>query len=529
MLCKKGPDWALFCFRTHIGPASFAGLQLCLIGTKLLIDHRYVTLLTKEGGKLDRVDNLQLVASQMQQVFNRQQAHYRLNPSPSKNERIEHLHVLEEILLRHETDLINALSDDYGYRSRHESTMLDIVSALATIRHNRKHVGQWMKPRPVATPLQLRPSVSYIQPQPLGVVGIITAWNFPVYMSFAGLASALAAGNCCMLKPSEHTPRTSALMARLLESSFGQELVAVIEGDVHVATAFSKLPFDHLTFVGSQRVGRLVALAAAENLTPVTLELGGKSPLIIAPSGSIEQAAACAVQGKMINAGQVCVSPDHVYVPRAKFDAFVQAVRLEAHKQYPSVQDNPDVSCVINNRQMARLYDLRADARLQGAEVVEINPANEPFDAERRKFPLTLVLKPTPTMRVMQEEVFGPILPVIAYDDLQELVGGLQTKARPLALYLFVRKQAEKDLVLSNTVSGGVTVNDAMWHVMNNNMPFGGVGASGMGAYHGKAGFDNLSQLKPVLEQARVNAAPLLRAPYGTLFEKVVTVLKKIV
>ncbi len=478
---------------------------------------------------MDRVDNLQLVASHMQQVFNRQREHYWANPSPSKDERIEYLNVLEEILLRNEVDFLDALSDDYGYRSRHESAMLDIVSTLATIRHNRKHVGQWMKRRAVATPLQLRPSVSYIQPQPLGVVGIITSWNFPVYMSFAGLASGLAAGNCCMLKPSENTPRTSALMARLLESSFGSERVAVVEGDVAVATAFSKLPFDHLTFVGSQQVGKMVAMAAAENLTPVTLELGGKSPLIIAPSGSIEQAAACAVQGKMINAGQVCVSPDHVFVPRARFGAFVQALKVEAGKQYPSIQGNPDVSCVINNRHMARLYDLRADARLKGAEVLEINPANEPFDAERRKFPLTLVLNPTPAMRVMQEEVFGPILPVIAYDDLPELVNSLQTRARPIALYLFARKQAEKDLVLKRTVSGGVTVNDAMWHVMNNNMPFGGVGASGMGAYHGVAGFDNLSQLKPVLEQARINAAPLLRAPYGALFEKVVTVLKKIV
>ncbi len=478
---------------------------------------------------LDRVDHLQLVANHMQQVFNRQQEHYRRNPNPTKNERIEHLNVLEEILLRNEADLLSALSEDYGYRSPHESAMLDIVSTLATIRHNRKHVGQWMKRRAVSTPLQLRPAVSYIQPQPLGVVGIITSWNFPVYMSFAGLASGLAAGNCCMLKPSEHTPRTSALMARLLESSFGPELVAVIEGDANVAAAFSRLPFDHLTFVGSHRVGKMVALAAAENLTPVTLELGGKSPLIIAPSGSVDQAAACAVQGKMINAGQVCVAPDHVYVPRKQFDAFVEAVKLEAHKQYPSVQSNPDVSCVINSRQMARLYDLRADARLQGAQVLELNPSNEPFDAERRKFPLTLVLNPKPSTRVMQEEVFGPILPVIPYDDLHELVRSLQNKARPVALYLFARKQAEKDLVLNNTVSGGVTVNDAMWHVMNNNMPFGGVGASGMGAYHGIAGFDHLSQLKPVLEQARLNAAPLLRAPYGTLFEKVVTVLKKIV
>lgn len=478
---------------------------------------------------LDRVDNIQLVSGRLQDVFECQQRTYRAHPNPSKQERIINLELLEEIILRNETELIDAMSEDFGHRSRHESTMLDIVSSLAAVRHSRKHVGGWMSERRVPTPLQLRPSKSFILPQPLGVIGIITPWNFPVYLSFAGLASALAAGNCCMLKPSEYSPRTSALLARLLENNFGEEHVAVIEGDETVAQAFSRLPFDHLLFTGSQRVGRLVAMAAAENLTPVTLEMGGKSPLIVAPSGNVAQAAACAAHGKMINAGQVCVSPDYALVPEQHLRRFVAEVKRASHKQYPTIRNNPDVSCVINSKHMSRLTELVTDARQKGAEIIEINPAHEIFEPEAKKFPLTLILRPTAAMRVMQEEVFGSILPVLTYGDLGEAIAQVQSRERAIALYLFATKQSEKEQVLTQTVSGGVTVNDAMWHVLNDNMPFGGVGASGMGAYHGLVGFNTMSQLKPVLEQSRFNAAPLLRAPYGTVFEKVVKVLKKIV
>lgn len=478
---------------------------------------------------MDRVDNIQLVSGRLQDVFDCQKRTYRVNPNPSKQERISNLELLEEIILRNESDLLDAMSADFGHRSRHESTMLDIVSSLAAVRHSRKNLASWMKIRRVPTPLELRPSVSYIRPQPLGVIGIITPWNFPVYLSFAGLASALAAGNCCMLKPSEFSPITTALLARLLEGNFGEEHVAVIEGDETVAQAFSRLPFDHLLFTGSQRVGRLVAKAAAENLTPVTLELGGKSPLIVAPSGNLAKAAACAAHGKMINAGQACVSPDYAMVPEKQLRRFVTAVKRASQKQYPTVRNNPDVSCVINSRHMTRLRELVEDARSKGAEVIEVNPAHEIFHPHSKKFPLTLIVNPSPEMRVMQEEVFGSILPVLPYQTLEQAIEQIQSCDRPLALYLFASKQSEKELVLSQTVSGGVTVNDAMWHVLNNNMPFGGVGASGMGAYHGLVGFNTMSQLKPVLEQSRFNAAPLLRAPYGTVFEKVVKVLKKIV
>ncbi|HEX4844011.1 MAG TPA: coniferyl aldehyde dehydrogenase [Limnobacter sp.] len=478
---------------------------------------------------MDRVDNIQLVSGRLQDVFHCQKRTYLSNPSPSLQERLANLELLEEIILRNEASLIAAMSDDFGHRSRHESTMLDIVSTLGAIRHSKKNLKHWMKKRRVPTPWQLRPSVSYVLPQPLGVIGIITPWNFPVYLSFAGIASALAAGNCCMLKPSEYSPRTSALMARLLEDNFGEELVAVIEGDATVAEAFSKLPFDHLLFTGSQRVGKLVAKAAADNLTPVTLELGGKSPLIVAPSGNLTKAAACAAQGKMLNAGQVCVSPDYALVPQADLRKFIAQLKRATHKQYPTVRNNPDVSCVISAKHVARLYELVEDARIKGAEVIEINPAHEIFAPEIQKFPLTLIVNPTPDMRVMQEEVFGSILPIVPYNTLADAIAFVQGKPRPIALYLFVSKTHEKHAVLGQTVSGGVTVNDAMWHVLNDNMPFGGVGSSGMGAYHGLVGFETMSKLKPVLEQSKFNAAPLLRAPYGSVFDKVVTILKKLV
>lgn len=478
---------------------------------------------------LQRISNEQLVSGRLADVFNRQKRAYLSDPNPSKAMRIDRLNTLEHIVLTHEQAFIEALSADFGHRSKHESAMLDIVSTLGAVRHLRKNLGQWMKPRKMGTPLALQPASSYVQAQPLGVVGVITPWNFPVYLSFAGIATALAAGNRCMLKPSELTPRTSALMAQLLEDAFGEEVVAVIEGDATVAKAFSALAFDHLMFTGSTTVGKIVAKAAADNLTPLTLELGGKSPLILAPTGDLTQAATCAAHGKMINAGQICVSPDYALVPAGKRDEFVEAVKKAASSQYPSVLNNPDVTCVINPRQMARLRDLIEDARAKGAEIVQVNPANETFDEQSPKLPLTMVLNPTPDMRVMQEEIFGSILPVVTYDTLAHAVQHVQNHDRPLALYVFVNDAEEKRNVLENTVSGGVTVNDAMWHVLNDNMPFGGVGASGMGAYHGQTGFDTMSKLKPVLEQAKLNAVPLLRAPYGATFEGILKMLKKIV
>lgn len=478
---------------------------------------------------LQRISDEQLKSGRLTEIFRAQKLAFSNMPNPSAAQRIEWLNTLENIVLVHEQAFIEALSADFGHRSKHESQMLDIVSTLGAIRHSRKHVVQWMRVRKVGTPLALQPASSYIKPQPLGVVGVITPWNFPVYLSFAGVATALAAGNRVMLKPSELSPRTSALMAQLLEDAFGPELVGVIEGDASVATAFSELPFDKLMFTGSTQVGRMVAKAAAENLTPCILELGGKSPLILAPSGDLEQAAVCAAHGKMVNAGQICVSPDYALIPESKKSEFIERVQSALAQQYPAIADNPDVTCLISARHRARLQSLIEDAKQKGAEVIQVNPANETFSADSPKLPLTLVVGATQDMLVMQQEIFGSILPVLTYKTLDEAIAKVNAGDRPLALYLFATEADEKNSVLDQTFSGGVTVNDAMWHVLNDNMPFGGVGASGMGAYHGQIGFDAMSHLKSVLEQSKINAVPLLRAPYGAAFESIVKVLKKII
>ncbi|MDX1669220.1 MAG: coniferyl aldehyde dehydrogenase [Limnobacter sp.] len=478
---------------------------------------------------LQRTSDEQLKSGRLYDLFQTQKQAFAANPFPDEAQRYQWLDSLEKIVLDNEQAFIDSLSQDFGHRSAHESLMLDIVSSLGAIRHTRKHLGQWMKVRKVGTPMALQPASSYIKPQPLGVVGIITPWNFPVYLSLAAVAAALAAGNRVMLKPSELSPHTSALMARLLEDTFGSDLVGVVEGDVSVATAFSALAFDKLMFTGSTAVGRKVAKAAAENLTPCILELGGKSPLILAPSGDIKQAATCAAHGKMINAGQICVSPDYALVPEAMLDEFVDAVQKSLAQQYPRIADNADVTCVISKRHRARLQQLLEDAKTKGATLIELNPAKESFEPDSPKLPMHLVLHTKPEMQVMQEEIFGSILPVLTYKTLDEAMAYVNAGERPLALYLFALEGDEKQAVLNGTVSGGVTVNDAMWHVLNDNMPFGGVGASGMGAYHGQTGFDSMSHLKSVLEQSKINAVPMLRAPYGTAFESIVKVLKKIV
>lgn len=478
---------------------------------------------------LQRISDEQLKSGRLSEVFLAQRVAFQQMPNPSAAQRIEWLNTLENIVLVHEQAFIDALSADFGHRSKHESQMLDIVSTLGAIRHTRKHLAQWMRNRKVNTPLALQPASSYIKPQPLGVVGVITPWNFPVYLSFVGVATALAAGNRVMLKPSELSPRTSALMAQLLEDAYGQDLVGVIEGDATVATAFSALPFDKLMFTGSTQVGKMVAKAAAENLTPCILELGGKSPLILAPSGDVEQAAVCAAHGKMVNAGQICVSPDYALIPESKKDEFVERVQKALAQQYPSIAANDDVTCLISARHRARLQSLIEDAQQKGAQVIQVNPANEDFPADSPKLPLTLVINPTQDMLVMQQEIFGSILPVVTYSAIDEAIAKVNSGERPLALYLFASQSDEKEAVLSQTLSGGVTVNDSMWHVLNDNMPFGGVGASGMGAYHGQIGFDAMSHLKSVLEQSKINAVPLLRAPYGAAFESIVKVLKKII
>jgi coniferyl-aldehyde dehydrogenase len=461
-------------------------------------------------------------------LFEAQRRAYRSTGSPDYALRRDRLQRLLRVIEDNEEALVDAMRLDFGHRSPVESRMLDIALTMGDIRQDIRRLKGWMSPRRVATPLHMRPARSRIIPQPLGVVGVIGPWNFPVYTAIPPVAAAIAAGNRVMLKPSELTPRTSALLADAISKVFAEDELAVIIGGIDVARAFSSLPFDHLFFTGSTAVGREVAKAAALNLTPVTLELGGKSPCVVTPSADVALVATKIVYGKLINAGQACIAPDYVLLPRGSEQAFAQAAQAAAAKHYPTLADNPDFTAVFSAGHYARLEALVRDAEEQGAQVTRVNPANEALDPEKRKMPLTLIAGATGAMRVMQSEVFGPLLPVVSYDELSDAIAFVNERDRPLALYAF-GKAADCDRVLRETVSGGATVNDVLWHVANEKLPFGGVGPSGMGAYHGQAGFDTFSHHKSVLYQPAFNAIPLFYPPYGKTMAFIVNVLKKFI
>ncbi|HEY2356086.1 MAG TPA: coniferyl aldehyde dehydrogenase, partial [Phenylobacterium sp.] len=354
--------------------------------------------------------------------------------------------------------------------------------------------------------------------QPKGVIGIISPWNFPVNLTFAPLAGVLAAGNRAMIKPSEFTPATSELMARMFAEAFAEEEIAVITGGPEVGQAFSELAFDHLIFTGATSIARHVMKAAAANLVPVTLELGGKSPVILGRSADYATSAGRIMAGKTLNAGQICLAPDYVLAPQDKVAAFVKEATAAVTAMFPTIKDNPDYTSVIAERHYQRIKGYVEDARAKGAEIVEINPAGEDFSQqEHRKIPPTLIINPTDEMKVMQEEIFGPVLPVMTYGSIDEAIGYVNAHDRPLGLYYFGADPAEETEVLSRTTSGGATVNDVIFHVAMEDLPFGGVGPSGMGSYHGVDGFREFSHRKSIYHQLKKDLGPMkaLRPPYG--------------
>jgi len=384
-----------------------------------------------------------------------------------------------------------------------------------------------MRPVRVPTPIQLKPGRARVLPQPLGVAGIVSPWNYPVQLALAPAIAALAAGNRVMLKPSEVTPATSALLARTIAARFAPDEFAVVTGGAATGAAFSRLPFDHLFFTGSTAVGRMVAKAAAENLTPVTLELGGKSPAIVDASAGLALVAPRLAAGKLLNAGQTCIAPDYALVPQAKLDAFVAAVAAAVRELYPDPMRGDDYTAIVDDRHYARLAGLIDDARAQGARIVTLPEGAAP-DATSRRLPPTLVIGANDRMQVMREEIFGPILPVEVCANLDDAIAKVNARPRPLALYAFGQDRAAIARILRGTVAGGVTVNDTLWHFAHEGLPFGGVGASGMGAYHGETGFRTFSHMKGVYVQPRFTAAKLLRPPYGAAFEKVLALLKRV-
>jgi coniferyl-aldehyde dehydrogenase len=435
---------------------------------------------------------------------------------PSPAQRLRDLGALREVLRRRFDELIAAMSTDFGQRSAHESRLTDGMTVLHEIDFMRKRLTRWSRSRHRLSDWLFWPARTEVQYRPLGVVGIISPWNYPVNLALIPLVSAIAAGNHVMLKPSEHTPRTSALLGELLAEVFPEERVATVLGDAGIAARFAGLPFDHLFFTGSTAVGRKVMAAAAPNLTPVTLELGGKSPAIVAPDYPIGTAASRIAAGKLLNAGQTCIAPDYVLVPNGQRDAFVAALRAYVDMHYPQLAQTPDYTSIIHDAHYQRLHALVDEARTAGA-TIETFPDTSAHDPERRIFAPTVIVDPAPELRVMREEIFGPVLPVLGYERIEDAIAFVNARPRPLALYHFDKDRRRTRQVLASTLAGGVTVNDCVLHIAQSNLPFGGVGPSGMGQYHGHAGFLTFSKQMPVLHQARWSSMALLRPPYGKL------------
>jgi coniferyl-aldehyde dehydrogenase len=374
--------------------------------------------------------------------------------------------------------------------------------------------------------LALLGAKSWVEYQPLGVVGVISPWNFPVNLTFTPLAGILSAGNRCMIKPSEYTPATSAAMAIAFAEAFDEEEIAVVTGGPQTGSDFSGLAFDHLLFTGATSVAKHVMRAASANLVPVTLELGGKSPVIISSKAEMDSTTDALMAGKMLNAGQICLAPDYVFVPRERMGEFVDSTKRAVAKMFPTLLDNPDYTSVVNAKHFERISGYVDEAKERGVEVVEINPANEDFRQQSaHKIPPTLLIDPPEDSAVMQEEIFGPVMPIKPYDTIDETVDYVNAHDRPLGLYYFGSDKQETEQVLNHTTSGGVTVNDVIMHIAQENLPFGGVGPSGMGSYHGEDGFRTFSHAKAVFKQATFNPAEKLglRPPYG---EKLMGVLK---
>ena len=455
----------------------------------------------------------------MQVALDRQRKAFLTEGVVGAETRIDRIDRAINILEKHGSRFGDAMAADFGHRSRDLSKQTDIDGSIEPLKYAKKHLRNWMTPekRKVMFPLGLLGARARLEFQPLGVVGCISPWNFPVQLTFGPLAGIFAAGNRAMIKPSEFTVETSELMKNVFAEEFDEEEVAMFTGGPEVGSAFSRLPFDHLIFTGAMSVAKHVMKAAAENLVPVTLELGGKSPVIIGRSADLKLAANNIMAGKTMNAGQICLSPDYVYLPEESRDEFVEHARACIARMFPTIKDNPDYTSIVNAHHFERLQGYIEDASAKGAKLVELNPAAEDFSQqEHRRIPPTLALDPSEDMQLMQDEIFGPILPVKQYNDLSEALDHVNSKDRPLGLYYFGADKAEETRVLTQTTSGGVTVNDVIMHVGQEDLPFGGVGPSGMGSYHGHDGFKNFSHSKSIFTTSKVisKLAATMRPPY---------------
>ena len=469
-------------------------------------------------------------ANEMNRVLELQKQLNITEGAPSAALRLDRLDRCISMVSAYKKEIVESMQDDFGNRDPIMSATTEVDSVIGPMVHAKKNLKKWMKTEKrkasiagTGPLLSLTGAKALINYQPKGVVGVISPWNFPVNLALAPLAGIIAAGNRVMLKPSELTPSSSDLMKKMINEYFEESEIAVFTGDPEVGAAFSALAFDHMLFTGGTEIAKHVMRAAADNLVPLTLELGGKSPVVVGQSSKMQDVAQRVMQGKTMNAGQICLAPDYALVPEGKVNEFVDAAVAVTSEMFPDMKDNDDYTSIINQKHYDRIQGYLADAKEKGAEVVEINPSNEDFSQQpHHKIPPTIVLNPTDDMQIMQEEIFGPVLPVKTYSDVSETVDYINSKDRPLGLYYFGKDKKEQDFVLNNTTSGGVTVNDVISHIQMEDLPFGGVGPSGMGSYHGHDGFKEFSHAKATYTQSKLNLMKIagLVPPYKKKEEK---------
>ena len=464
--------------------------------------------------------------AELHTIFQIQRAAYDAAPFAEWDERRNRLERLRCLLADNEAAIETAIDTDFAGRPRIETQIAEIFPSLSEIRGAIKHGRRWMKPRSAGVSKWFLPARANVVPRPLGVVGIIVPWNYPLFLAVSPLVAALVAGNRAMVKMSEFTPAFSELFQRLIAGAFRSNEVAVITGGADVAAQFSALPFDHLLFTGSTGVGRKVMGAASQNLTPVTLELGGKSPVVIAPDYPIEQAVQRVLAGKLLNAGQTCIAPDYALVPRAQVAAFVESAKRQAQRMYPAGLDDSDYCSIVNARQYQRLAGYVEQARSAGATIAPLFNGAERNDGKHRLAP-AIVINPPAELDIMRQEIFGPLLPVLPYDDVKDAMVFINAQPRPLAMYWFDNDGKRAESALKSTHAGGVCFNETLLHVAQEDLPFGGVGPSGMGHYHGRWGFDTFSKLTPVFRQSRLNAMKLFLPPYKPYVERMLRLMKR--
>ncbi len=464
---------------------------------------------------------------EMMKLFDAQRGAFHQELPVSYEARMDRINRTAQMILDHQDALCEAVSNDFGHRSSVQTIMTDLMSVVGHAKDHKKNLRKWMRPekRKIDFPLNLMGASGQVEYQPKGVVGIISPWNFPVNLAFDPAIGAFGAGNRVMIKFSEFTPETGELCKKLVAEYFSPEEMVVITGGPETGKAFSEIPWDHLIFTGAGSIAKHVMSAAAQNLTPVTLELGGKSPTIIGPDADVQKSTQRIAMGKMMNAGQICLAPDYLMVPQDKEDAVVDGIKSNVSEQYPTLIQNDDYASVINARHKERIQGLIDDAVEKGAKPTVVNPGDEDFDnTNSNKMPLTVLQNVNNDMRVMQEEIFGPVLPVKTYSNLDEVVDYVNENDRPLGLYYFGETENDKRKVLDRTISGGVTVNDVIFHIAQHDLPFGGVGPSGMGAYTGIAGFKEFSHAKAIYRQPKINVAKLagFLPPYGEGTQKTI-------